>query len=287
MNISGHRGVINTSCPGDAFYPQLNNVRRELKGLPLWPGDPKADPIAANPPDVTPPHASGSAVDATLTTVTWGSTSLFARELLAVQITVKNTGATPLAAQQPTPDYIYTEGDTYAKRGFAGTAGAARIAIGPELLASSDPPYRWGLGRTLQPGESTTVQVAIRMTTAQKSRFVATIIQEGGGPLDTDDAIQVSVQPNPADPATATTDATSKFFPETKHNVGPDFLKYWQANGGLAQFGYPVTEALQRCQSGRQEDLSRCSISSERGSNCTRRMPGRPTRWNSDDSASS
>ncbi|HEY7908411.1 MAG TPA: N-acetylmuramoyl-L-alanine amidase [Thermomicrobiales bacterium] len=242
MNISGHRGVINTSCPGDAFYPQLNNVRRELKGLPLWPGDPKADPIAANPPDVTPPHASGSAVDATLTTVTWGSTSLFARELLAVQITVKNTGATPLAAQQPTPDYIYTEGDTYAKRGFAGTAGAARIAIGPELLASSDPPYRWGLGRTLQPGESTTVQVAIRMTTAQKSRFVATIIQEGGGPLDTDDAIQVSVQPNPADPATATTDATSKFFPETKHNVGPDFLKYWQANGGLAQFGYPVTE---------------------------------------------
>jgi hypothetical protein len=242
MNISGHRGVINTSCPGDAFYPQLNNLRRALKGLPLWSGDPKADPIAANPPDVTPPHATGTAVDATLTTVTWGATDLFARDLLSVQITVKNTGSSPLAAQQPTPDYVYTEGDTYTKRGFAGTAGGARIAIGPELLASSDPPYRWGLGRTLQPGESTTVRVAIKMTAAQKTRFVATVFQEGGGPLDTDDAVQVSVQPNPADPAADATDPALKFFPETKHNVGPEFLKYWQENGGLAQFGYPITE---------------------------------------------
>ncbi|MFN8542431.1 MAG: LppP/LprE family lipoprotein [Thermomicrobiales bacterium] len=32
------------------------------------------------------------------------------------------------------------------------------------------------------------------------------------------------------------------FFPETGHNVGPRFTAYWQANGGLAQFGYPLTE---------------------------------------------
>jgi hypothetical protein len=31
-------------------------------------------------------------------------------------------------------------------------------------------------------------------------------------------------------------------FPETGHNVGPRFAAYWQANGGLAQFGYPLTE---------------------------------------------
>ncbi len=242
MNVSGHRGVINTSCPGDGFYPHLNNVRRELKGMPLWPGDPSADPVAANPPDVTPPHAATDGIDATLTTTAWGATSLYARELLTVRMTVKNTGTLPLAAQQPTPDFVYTEGDTYAKRGLAAAAGGVRLAIGPELLASSDPPYRWGLGRTLQPGESTTVQVAVKVTTAQKSRFVATIIQEGGGPLDTDDAVQVSVLPNPADPATAATDPTVKFFPETKHNVAADFLAYWKANGGLAQFGYPVTE---------------------------------------------
>jgi hypothetical protein len=31
-------------------------------------------------------------------------------------------------------------------------------------------------------------------------------------------------------------------FAETQHNVAPDFFAYWQANGGLAQFGYPLTE---------------------------------------------
>jgi Zn-dependent protease len=32
------------------------------------------------------------------------------------------------------------------------------------------------------------------------------------------------------------------FFPETGHNVSPAFLKYWNETGGLAVFGYPITE---------------------------------------------
>ena len=32
------------------------------------------------------------------------------------------------------------------------------------------------------------------------------------------------------------------FFPETGHNVSPAFLKYWNENGGLAVFGYPISE---------------------------------------------
>ena len=36
--------------------------------------------------------------------------------------------------------------------------------------------------------------------------------------------------------------AGAQFFPTTRHNVGTRFLAYWQANGGLAQFGYPLTE---------------------------------------------
>lgn len=32
------------------------------------------------------------------------------------------------------------------------------------------------------------------------------------------------------------------YFPETGHNLGGRFLQYWLANGGLAQFGYPLTE---------------------------------------------
>lgn len=41
-------------------------------------------------------------------------------------------------------------------------------------------------------------------------------------------------------PATRASDAV--FFPETGHNLGGAFRAYWEANGGLAQFGYPLTE---------------------------------------------
>src|SRR5262249_51711582 len=130
------------------------------------------------------------------------------------------------------------------KRGFSGVKGGLRVAFGPELLASSDPPYRWGLGRALPPGESVTLNVSVRMTAPVRSRFVASIIQDGGGPLDSDDPVQINVQPNPADPATPSSDATMRFFSETKHNVGPEFSAFWKANGGLAQFGYPITEVF-------------------------------------------
>jgi hypothetical protein len=36
------------------------------------------------------------------------------------------------------------------------------------------------------------------------------------------------------------------YFPETEHNLGGDFLAYWQANGGLAEFGYPISEVFQQ-----------------------------------------
>jgi len=245
MNISGHRGVINTSCPGDGFYPHMNNVRRELKGLSPWTGDPSADPVAPNPPDVVKaPITQSNQIDATLSAVAWGPTNLFTHEMLAARITIKNTGSAPITAQDPPPDFVYTEGDTYTKRGFTGTKGGVRVAMGPELLASSDPPYRWGIGRTLQPGESATVAVAVRAAVVQRSRFVISIMQDGGGPLDTDDAVQISIQANPADPASTSADSGTKFFSETKHNVGADFLAYWNASGGLAQFGYPITEAF-------------------------------------------
>lgn len=36
---------------------------------------------------------------------------------------------------------------------------------------------------------------------------------------------------------------TSQFFPETGKTVSGKFLQYWQANGGLSTYGYPITEA--------------------------------------------
>ena len=35
-----------------------------------------------------------------------------------------------------------------------------------------------------------------------------------------------------------------RYFPETGHVVAGRFLTYWEANGGLAQFGYPLTELI-------------------------------------------
>ncbi len=36
--------------------------------------------------------------------------------------------------------------------------------------------------------------------------------------------------------------ADSNYYPETRHNLSGIFKKFWEANGGLAQFGYPKTE---------------------------------------------
>ena len=36
------------------------------------------------------------------------------------------------------------------------------------------------------------------------------------------------------------------YFPETGHNVDARFLSYWQFNGGLEQFGFPLTEPFEQ-----------------------------------------
>lgn len=46
----------------------------------------------------------------------------------------------------------------------------------------------------------------------------------------------------PTDPADPTTPDGTDYFQQTKHNVGPAFLAFWNANGGVGQFGYPITE---------------------------------------------
>jgi hypothetical protein len=61
--------------------------------------------------------------------------------------------------------------------------------------------------------------------------------------------ILATVPGAPTAPVTSMPDATSPevttYFPETGHNVRFAFLAYWRAHGGLAQFGYPLTEEFQ------------------------------------------
>jgi hypothetical protein len=39
-------------------------------------------------------------------------------------------------------------------------------------------------------------------------------------------------------------DPDTAYFEQTGHNLGGEFLRYWQQNGGLAIYGYPLTEAF-------------------------------------------
>ncbi|HKP54544.1 MAG TPA: cellulase family glycosylhydrolase [Chloroflexia bacterium] len=49
----------------------------------------------------------------------------------------------------------------------------------------------------------------------------------------------------PAELAEGTT-----YFPETRHTLGGPFLDYWSAQGGLARFGYPISEELSEVNQG-------------------------------------
>ena len=56
-------------------------------------------------------------------------------------------------------------------------------------------------------------------------------------------SIEVRSVTFPQQPAGANT-LTSYFFTETGHNLGNAFLTFWQRNGGLAVFGYPLSEEV-------------------------------------------
>ncbi len=49
---------------------------------------------------------------------------------------------------------------------------------------------------------------------------------------------------HPADPPVPPREGTA-YFPGTGHNLRGRFLAYWQANGGLMQFGYPISEEFE------------------------------------------
>ncbi len=52
--------------------------------------------------------------------------------------------------------------------------------------------------------------------------------------------------PSPGDPVPpATSSPNLRYFTETGHTLSNGFLAFWQANGGLAAFGYPITEEFQ------------------------------------------
>jgi hypothetical protein len=198
-NVSGHRALTETDCPGDRFYPTFNNLRRELKGLPLWTGSPASDPLAANPPDATvvpkarPPRVATPATPApspapttmraVLTSVAWPTGQVRSGDAATVRITLKNTGTATLPAGTPPPSTVYTEGEMYTTRGFTIPHGAFNVALGPAAKPNG-PPYRWLPERDIRPGETVTFAVTIRPRTEQETPFIVTLRREGFAVLD-------------------------------------------------------------------------------------------------------
>jgi hypothetical protein len=57
-------------------------------------------------------------------------------------------------------------------------------------------------------------------------------------------ALELQARPWQGFPGPAERPAECRFFPETGHNLCGVFLRYWERNGGLARFGYPLSEPL-------------------------------------------
>lgn len=53
-----------------------------------------------------------------------------------------------------------------------------------------------------------------------------------------------AIVPGPISPPTPLPGPNTEFFPQTGHNLSNAFRDYWRNNGGLARFGYPLTEEL-------------------------------------------
>ncbi len=128
--------------------------------------------VTGNPP---PPPSTGQA---TITAATFLPTYLPRGQLLQVSVTVRNGTNAPLVTQGPEPGFIYNEGDNFLTKNNSSIAGAFRIGVDFDGRTGIAFPYRWGLGTTLQPGQSVTANGFVRLNRAQATNFWVGLIQE-------------------------------------------------------------------------------------------------------------
>ncbi|MCM8747592.1 N-acetylmuramoyl-L-alanine amidase [Thermomicrobiaceae bacterium CFH 74404] len=227
-NIGAHRDYNLTECPGDHLYEVIPDIRGRLKGT---------GPIVFRSKP-RPGLAQGE-----LVSVTFTPAELYAGTAVRVDITVRNTGEVDLLTQGPPPGFTYDENQSFESAGYSKIEGRFRVGIDFEGNTGIPNPFRWGLPDRLPPGQETTVTGFIRLHSIRHWRFSASLVQEfvryqqqGVFPQD------VVTLPAPTSPVPASSDPNMVYFPETQHNVPRIFYDYWQANGGLERFGYPLTE---------------------------------------------
>lgn len=223
-NIMGHRDVSSTECPGDRLYARIPAIRGEvLASLGFV------------------PNTSAQILD-----VQFSPKTVIIGKPLRVDVVVKNNGNMTIGTQGPDPGYVYQEGKTFKTDKFPKLTGKLRVAIDFTDDQGVSHPYRWGLGTAIEPGQTMTVTGYIQLNSAQVKQYWAGLVWESVKYLDDEKGkslVQAIPLPTlPAQPIEG--DPNVIYFPETQHNLGYEFLDYWQKHGGLMQFGYPKTESF-------------------------------------------
>lgn len=155
-NISGHRDYLQTECPGELGYKQIANIR---------------DTVAR-----TENRARAQAQISSV--VVTGSTAIGGQ--IRIDVEVWNNSAAPLSTQGPEPGFTYKEGENSATVGHTGQMNAWRIGIDAfDNSTGKTYPYRWGLGKTLAPGERVSVRGYVTLSKAHNTQWWAGLIQEG------------------------------------------------------------------------------------------------------------
>jgi hypothetical protein len=130
---------------------------------------------------------SGGEPEIAITRVDVSPQQIILGQAISVSITVKNIGNVPLRTQGPDPGYTYSTNDTYSSiEGNKWTDKAGLWRVGVDWDGNSGGggayryPFRWGLGKTLMPGEEvTTGGKIVILKQERKMWFYAGVLQEG------------------------------------------------------------------------------------------------------------
>jgi hypothetical protein len=161
-------------------------------------------------------------------------------------VVVRNTGPNTLYTQGPEPGFVYLEGRDFDSAGFPKIEGMYRVGVDFEGNGGWPKPFRWGLPGPLAPGEQATVTGYIRFRTAQTWKLSASLVQEYVAYRQEHVFPQsITVRTSPTAPVPRSADPSMHYFDVTQHNVPGVFFRYWNDNGGLFRFGYPLTEPFQ------------------------------------------
>jgi hypothetical protein len=110
-------------------------------------------------------YQSSLANDLVITDAKFEKKVLNQGETLSFTATVKNiSGETIRSGENAPPEYTYTQGIAYDTLGFFPAENTYRIGLNVSGAFPTEFPYRWSLGRDLEPGETTRISGSVQLT---------------------------------------------------------------------------------------------------------------------------